>query len=172
MKKSFGRIYSIASMSFPCNYHRCANGATPSLVEHFAQQVCAQNGWKPVPFSGDAMEALQSYSCPGNCELRNMVERLMLLAIDGQVDLATVHSALPRSPSTQLTGQIAANSGPLSDRVQSFERDVILSELKRTHHNMSAAAKALGLERSHLYKKAEQLGLICEPYAMSKARRD
>jgi DNA-binding NtrC family response regulator len=132
----------------------------PSLVEHFAQQVCAQNGWKPVPFSGDAMEALQSYSWPGNVrELRNMVERLMLLAIDGQVDLATVHSALPRSPSTQLTGQIAANSGPLSDRVQSFERDVILSELKRTHHNMSAAAKALGLERSHLYKKAEQLGI-------------
>jgi two-component system nitrogen regulation response regulator NtrX len=50
-------------------------------------------------------------------------------------------------------------SGALSDRVQSFEREVILAELKRTHQNMSMAAKALGLERSHLYKKAEQLGI-------------
>jgi two-component system, NtrC family, nitrogen regulation response regulator NtrX len=36
---------------------------------------------------------------------------------------------------------------------------MILAELKRSHHNMSVAAKALGLERSHLYKKAEQLGI-------------
>ncbi|MGH9495542.1 MAG: helix-turn-helix domain-containing protein [Candidatus Sulfotelmatobacter sp.] len=36
---------------------------------------------------------------------------------------------------------------------------MILSELKRAQNNMSAAAKALGLERSHLYKKAEQLGI-------------
>ena len=70
----------------------------PALVEHFAEQVCAQNGWKPVPFSADAMEALQSYSWPGNVrELRNMVERLMLLATDGQVDLATVRMALPKT---------------------------------------------------------------------------
>jgi two-component system nitrogen regulation response regulator NtrX len=43
--------------------------------------------------------------------------------------------------------------------VQSFEREVILGELKRSHQNMSMAAKSLGLERSHLYKKAEQLGI-------------
>jgi len=36
---------------------------------------------------------------------------------------------------------------------------VILAELKRSHSNVSLAAKALGLERSHLYKKAEQLGI-------------
>ena len=69
----------------------------PALVEHFAAQVCAQNGWKAIPFSTDAIEALQSYSWPGNVrELRNMVERLMLLASDGQVDLATVQIALPK----------------------------------------------------------------------------
>ena len=39
------------------------------------------------------------------------------------------------------------------------EREVILAELRRSHHNMSMAAKSLGLERSHLYKKAEQLGI-------------
>ena len=72
----------------------------PALVEHFAAQVCAQNGWKPVPFTPEAMEALQSHSWPGNVrELRNIVERLMLLATDEQVDLATVQLALPKTSS-------------------------------------------------------------------------
>jgi two-component system, NtrC family, nitrogen regulation response regulator NtrX len=132
----------------------------PALVQHFAEQVCAQNSWKPVPFSKEAMEALQSYSWPGNVrELRNMVERLMLLATEGQVDSATVQMALPKGSSCAASGDVGTGSGPLADRVQSFEREVILTELKRSHHNMSMAAKSLGLERSHLYKKAEQLGI-------------
>jgi DNA-binding NtrC family response regulator len=132
----------------------------PSLVQHFAEQVCAQNSWKPVPFTDEAMEALQSYAWPGNVrELRNMVERLMLLGTEGQVDLATVHLALPKNSAGAVTTATATGSGPLADRVQSFEREVILAELKRSHHNMSMAAKSLGLERSHLYKKAEQLGI-------------
>ena len=132
----------------------------PALVQHFSAQVCAQNGWKPVPFTAEAMEALQSHSWPVNVrELRNMVERLMLLATDGQVDLATVQMALPKTSSGVAIGPMASSSGPLAERVQSFEREVILAELKRNHQNMSVAAKALGLERSHLYKKAEQLGI-------------
>jgi DNA-binding NtrC family response regulator len=132
----------------------------PSLVEHFAAQVCAQNGWKPVPFTPDAIEALQSHAWPGNVrELRNMVERLMLLATDGQVDLVTVQIALPKSASAGSAAPVGIGSGALAERVQSFERDVIVAELKRSHQNMSLAAKTLGLERSHLYKKAEQLGI-------------
>lgn len=129
----------------------------PALIEHFAVQVCRQNGWKPVPFSGDALQELQSQSWPGNVrELRNMVERLMLLSTDGQVDLTTVQATLPNSASYSTP---VASSGPLAERVQSFERETILTELKRSHHNVSTAAKTLGLERSHLYKKAEQLGI-------------
>jgi DNA-binding NtrC family response regulator len=132
----------------------------PALLEHFAAQVSAQNGWKPVPFSRDALEALQSHAWPGNVrELRNLVERLMLLATEGQVDLATVQMALPKTASGASASPGAMGSGALADRVQSFEREVILSELKRSHQNMSLAAKTLGLERSHLYKKAEQLGI-------------
>jgi two-component system nitrogen regulation response regulator NtrX len=67
--------------------------------------------------------------------------------------------ALPKSSSAAASGPAALGSGVLADRVQSFERDVILAELKRSHQNVSLAAKTLGLERSHLYKKAEQLGI-------------
>jgi two-component system, NtrC family, nitrogen regulation response regulator NtrX len=132
----------------------------PALVEHFAAQVCAQNGWKPIPFTADAVQALQAHSWPGNVrELRNMVERLLLLATDGQVDLTTVQTALPKAVSSASAVPDAMGSGALADRVQSFEREMILAELKRSRQNMSLAAKTLGLERSHLYKKAEQLGI-------------
>ena len=130
----------------------------PGLVEHFAAQVCSQNGWKAVPFTAEAIEALQAHSWPGNVrELRNMVERLMLLAPGSEVDLQTVRLALPQSSSGPAT--TLSSSGPLAEQVQAFEREVILAELKRCHYNMTGAARALHLERSHLYKKAEQLGI-------------
>jgi DNA-binding NtrC family response regulator len=132
----------------------------PLLVGHFAAQVSAQNGWKTVPFSPEALAALQLHSWPGNVrELRNMVERLMLLATDGQVDISTLQVALPKSGSAGVAGSSAFSSGPLAGRVDAFEREVILAELKRSNSNVSLAAKSLGLERSHLYKKAEQLGI-------------
>ena len=62
--------------------------------------------------------------------------------------------ALPAEAAPHATG-----SGSLSERMETHEREVILAELKRSHQNMSLAAKTLGLERSHLYKKAEQLGI-------------
>jgi two-component system nitrogen regulation response regulator NtrX len=130
----------------------------PGLVRHFADQVCAQNGWKPIAFSDAAINALQSYAWPGNVrELRNVVERLMLLSTDEGVDAETVQMAIPQSSASGTT--LEAGSGSLSDRVQQFEREVIVAELKRSKNHVTNAAKALGLERSHLYKKAEQLGI-------------
>jgi len=153
----FHRIYVFPLVLPPLRERR---DDIPALVQHFAEQVCAQNGWKPILFSAAAMQALQSHSWPGNIrELRNMVERLMLLASDAQVDLPTVEMAMPKTLAGPTGAAVATGSGPLADRVQCFEREVILAELKRSHHNMSTAAKSLGLERSHLYKKAEQLGI-------------
>jgi two-component system nitrogen regulation response regulator NtrX len=89
-------------------------------------------------------------------ELRNVVERLILLTSGDAVDVETVHLALPQRA---IGASIPSASGALSERVQSFERDVLLSELKHANYNVAAAARALHLERSHLYKKAEQLGI-------------
>jgi two-component system nitrogen regulation response regulator NtrX len=151
----FHRIYVFPLLLPPL---RARGEDIPALVEHFARQVCAQNGWKALAFAPEAIEALQSYSWPGNVrELRNVVERLMLLATDGEVTLATVESALPQRGETPMLS--SAGSGKLADRVENFEREVILAELKRANYHVTNAAKALGLERSHLYKKAEQLGI-------------
>jgi DNA-binding NtrC family response regulator len=151
----FHRIYVFPLVLPPLRERR---EDIPALVEHFAAQVCSQNGWKPILFSLEAIAALQAHAWPGNVrELRNVVERLMLLAPAGEVDLATVQLALPQNSNAQ--GSAGAGSGALADRVQAFEREVIMAELKHNHYNMASAARALHLERSHLYKKAEQLGI-------------
>jgi DNA-binding NtrC family response regulator len=134
----------------------------PALVMHFAGQIIKQNGWKEVGFAPEAMQALQAYSWPGNIrELRNVVERLLLFSEGDMVTAATVQIALPALPAQLPT---AANmqapvAGALSDRVEQFERQVILDEIKRQNHHITNTAKALGLERSHLYKKCQQLGI-------------
>jgi len=129
----------------------------PALVNHFARQICAQNNWKPIAFTADAIQSLSGYSWPGNIrELRNVVERLMLLATEGEVTADTVLAALPSPVETRCHNSATCS---LADRVESFERESILAELKRHNYHITKAAKALGLERSHLYKKAEQLGI-------------
>jgi DNA-binding NtrC family response regulator len=130
----------------------------PALVAHFAAQVAAQNGWKPKPIEPDAIADLQRYPWPGNArELRNVVERLLLLA-DGPVDRAAVHLALPQAAAAE-SGAAPRFDGALADRVCAFEREQILGELKRHSQRMTETAKSLGLERSHLYKKCQALGI-------------
>jgi DNA-binding NtrC family response regulator len=131
----------------------------PALVTHFAAQVAAQNGWKPMPFAPEAIEELKEYSWPGNVrELRNVVERLLLLAPGEAVDVATVRAALPQSTAGE-AGAPSSAAGALATRVEAFERETILAELRRRQNHITKTAQALGLERSYLYKKCQQLGI-------------
>jgi two-component system, NtrC family, nitrogen regulation response regulator NtrX len=136
----------------------------PVLVAHFARQIAAQNGWKEKPFAEDAIGELRRYGWPGNVrELRNVVERLVLLTGEGPVSAADVRLVLPVSggASAQASGSSAsgANSGTLAARSEAFEREVLLAEIRRHNFHMTNVARALGLERSHLYKKCQQLGI-------------
>jgi DNA-binding NtrC family response regulator len=105
------------------------------------------------------MRALQAHSWPGNIrELRNVVERLLLFAEGDTVTPATVQTALPGALSVE-TGAAIPGTGTLAERVEQVERQMILDEIKRHNQNITNTAKALGLERSHLYKKCQQLGI-------------
>jgi len=133
------------------------------LVAHFARQVASQNGWKEKAFSEGAIESLQRYAWPGNLrELRNIVERLVLLAEQESVTAEEVELALPATNSTSnahSASSPAGASGTLAARTESFEREVLLDEIRRHNFHMTNVARALGLERSHLYKKCQQLGI-------------
>jgi DNA-binding NtrC family response regulator len=131
----------------------------PALVEHFVLQVSAQNSWKPIAFAPAAIDALKVYAWPGNIrELRNVVERLLLLAGE-EVTADDVQVALPASRSAKELSPKSGSSESLAERVLAFERAQVLAELDRHGRNVTQTAKALGLERSHLYKKCQQLGI-------------
>ena len=134
----------------------------PLLVEHFARQVAAQNRWKEKIFANDAIDELRRYTWPGNIrELRNVVERLVLLAGESPVSAAEVRLVLPVSDdgsgSTSVGGSLG--TGTLAERTEQFEREVLLAEIRRQNFHMTNVARAMGLERSHLYKKCQQLGI-------------
>ena len=130
------------------------------LAAHFARQVAEQNGWRPKALLPEAVDALKGYSWPGNVrELRNVLERLLLLSGDSDIDAEAVGLALPPSSTAGAGLSSSATSGSLAERVEAFEREVLLAELKHHQNHMTNTARALGLERSHLYKKCQQLGI-------------
>jgi DNA-binding NtrC family response regulator len=135
----------------------------PELIAHFAQQVAKQNGWKQKLFSESAIAELCRYSWPGNVrELRNIVERLVLLSSEDTVTDDDVRLALPAgelSRTTTFVTDTTPEQGTLEQRTEAFEREVLLAEIRRHNFHMTNVAKALGLERSHLYKKCQQLGI-------------
>jgi len=132
-------------------------GDVPLLADHFARQIADQNGWKLRGFTAEALAELTHYAWPGNVrELRNVVERLLLLT-DDAVDGATARQVLAGQHGGGSAPAVAA--GALADRVAAFERETVIAELAAHGHRVAETARALGLERSHLYKKCQQLGI-------------
>jgi DNA-binding NtrC family response regulator len=159
----FHRIYVIPIVLPPL---RDRVGDIEELAQHFAQRVCESNGWKERRFRPEAIELLKQHTWPGNVrELRNCVERILMLS-DGELDANSVAACLPHMTSTTP----ATATGTLAGRVEAFERESILGELKRHGNSMAETARALGLERSHLYKKCAQLGIDLESARRSQLR--
>jgi DNA-binding NtrC family response regulator len=156
----FHRIY-VFPLMLPPLHERLED--FPELISHFARQVASQNGWKEKIFAEDAIAELRKYGWPGNVrELRNVVERLILLASDENVTAADVRLVLPASGAASggsAVSSAAGATGTLAERTEAFEREVMLAEIRRHNFHMTNVARALGLERSHLYKKCQQLGI-------------
>ena len=136
----------------------------PALVEHFARQVSAQNGWKPVPFSAEAIEALKQYALAGQHPRTAQRGRAPcccwpVTKVDAEAVRLALPAAHPASAQRRQTCPTLSATGPLAERVLAFERATVLAELDRHDRNITQTAKALGLERSHLYKKCQQLGI-------------
>jgi DNA-binding NtrC family response regulator len=130
----------------------------PALAEHFAQAASRRNHWKPRGLTKEAVELLAQQPWKGNVrELRNVVERALILSGADPLDAGDIRAALPAAAETR--AEAVPAEGTLRDLSDAYERQVIRERLRRMGGHVTNAARSLGLERSHLYKKCKQLGI-------------
>jgi DNA-binding NtrC family response regulator len=130
----------------------------PALATAFLAEACERNGRRAMRLGRDALAALQANDWPGNVrELRNLVERIAILCDGPEIGAADVAAVLPgaRRPRPDRFRE----GVPLKDLLEEAEREIVLAALERHGDNMAETARALGLERSHLYKKLRALGI-------------
>ena len=137
----------------------------PTLARHFLELASKSNDRPGMRIDDDAIQTLAAYSFPGNVrELRNLVERLVILTPDDVIRAADVRTCLPGGSAPKAQG-IYRPGVPFRVLVEEAERQIIQDALSHHGGQMAATARALDLERSHLYKKARALGLRGEKEA-------
>jgi DNA-binding NtrC family response regulator len=130
----------------------------PALAAHFAEAACRRNQWKPRRLAEDALDVLRRHPWKGNVrELRNVVERVLILSEADPITAESLEAALPSAAAPR--GAAVPAEGPLRELADAWERDVIRERLRRMGGHVTNAARSLGLERSHFYKKCKQLGI-------------
>jgi len=137
----------------------------PFLVDHFMRQVAAQAGIRMRRIGDDAMAVLQAHNWPGNIrQLRNNVERLMILARGDETDApitadllpSEIGDVMPRAPN-QSDQHIMAL--PLREARELFEKEYLIAQINRFGGNISRTAEFIGMERSALHRKLKSLGV-------------
>ena len=132
----------------------------PELVNFFCDWMVEHEQLPYRKFSTSAMNELRNYSWPGNIqELKNMVERLLILNRGVEISAAEVEQALVSQPATDDKLPEAAFMLPLRAARDQFEKAYLEYHLKRTNGNVSELAAVADMERTHLYRKLKNLGV-------------
>jgi len=145
-------------------------GDVPGLVQHFADQLTQRAGLPARGFTPGALRRLQTREWPGNIrELRNAVERLLILAGGAEVSEADVERLVGAGAAPAAAGawqlQGDANwlrASTFEEFKQAAERAYLLAKLKENDWNVSETARTLEMPRSNLYKKIERYRLARE----------
>lgn len=131
----------------------------PLLAEHFLTIACESNDRPQKTLSAGATALLKSHDYPGNVrELRNLIERLVIMTTSAEVNDREA-SALLRLDVAKRSGDYFEPGAALRTMLEAAERDLIERALEQHQGHVTNTANALGLERSHLYKKMKALGI-------------
>jgi two-component system nitrogen regulation response regulator NtrX len=135
----------------------------PALVAHFAEALAESAGVPGKKFSEDAMARLQTRAWPGNIrELRNAVERALILAPGKIVTAADIDRLLPGGDGSLLPPSAPGGPHTFETFKQEAEKNFLVQQLREHDWNVSETARALKMPRSNLYKKIERYGLTRE----------
>jgi two-component system, NtrC family, nitrogen regulation response regulator NtrX len=150
------------------------SGDIALLVRHYMDSFSRENNVRPKRITPAAVEALQRYRWKGNIrELRNTVERMIIMTGGDTIDVADLPGAV-RSPSSASAGAGAAaaskqgaegdptKAGTLREFKENAERAFLVGKLRENGWNISKTAEVIGTPRSNLYKKLEQYQITQE----------
>ncbi len=151
----FDRL-NVVPLKIPALRERIAD--VPLLAEHFLALACEVHDRPEKVITPGAMRLLEGYAYPGNVrELRNLIERLVILTPDKTITEGHARALLPIGTG-ETVGSYFRPETPLREMVEAAERDLIGRALEFRDGHVTKTAADLGLERSHLYKKMRALG--------------
>ncbi|HLZ35426.1 MAG TPA: sigma-54 dependent transcriptional regulator [Nitrospira sp.] len=155
----------------------------PLLIRHFMKLHAEEQGLRTKEITPEAMNVFQQYEWPGNIrELRNLIERLMIMVPGNVIDTAQANMSLQVKPSgSAVSASAGAGFGAapapvvnplftqhydsLRDARNAFEKEFIARKLREHHWNISRTAEDLKIERSHLHRKIKLLDVEMRPEA-------
>jgi DNA-binding NtrC family response regulator len=149
----FWRI-NVVTVEMPPLRDRVAD--IPALAAHFLARAAAKVGRTVEGFTAEAAEALERHGWPGNVrELEHAVDRGVFLGRGPLVELADLPPAVAAAHARGAT----TDAAPLKRALAAPERQLIIDALEKSGWRRDAAAKALGINRTTLYKKLKRLGM-------------
>ena len=135
----------------------------PLLIDYFKEKLSEINGVQELKIDLKN-DNLYTYDWPGNVrELRNLVERLTILSANetksniNKLMEDILNPSVPSSMSKNLLDK--SFSSPLKEARKYFEKEYLITQLKKNHGNISKTADFIGMERSALHRKLKELGI-------------
>ena len=136
----------------------------PELVEHFVEHFNQTQGLNMRKLSDDAAALLQTLPWPGNIrQLKNVIERILILSDGtGPISADEIPTDTQKSAGANDGGGMSANWAtlPLREAREAFEREYLITQIKRFGGNISKTANFVGMERSALHRKLKSLGVV------------
>ena len=159
-KFSADLYYQLSTILFRVPPLRERTADIHQLVQHFVVQFFRREGGDAKAFLPEALDKLQRYEWPGNLrELRNMVERILIVTPGRTVSAEDVSLLAGDSASNQLAPDSALSRSALRDAREEFEREFIIRKLEENDWNISRTADLIELERSNLHRKIKSYGI-------------
>ena len=155
-------FYILNEMAFNIPPLREHSEDVPGLLSFYVDYFVTQEKLAFRKFSMAAQNFLRNYNWRGNVrELKNLVQRLMILGVGEEIELEEVKSALG-----SVVAEVALPSAvpeffnlPLKDARDHFEKAYLEYHFERTGGSVAKLSAAVGMERTHLYRKLHSLNI-------------